>query len=265
MISDSPGARLLAGLVLSALIAIAARWRRALSPSGTIAAIAVATACSAAGWSWAWILIAFFVSSTILSKAGEASKRARTGDVVEKGGERDMWQVLANGGAFAAIALASLMWPGSIWHAAGAAAIASSTSDTWSTEIGTLSRSDPHSIISGINVAPGVSGGVTLLGTIAQILGAAFMSAIVFAFGWGDRAVVAAIIGGIGGSLIDSVLGATIQGTRWCPHCQRGTERAVHTCGTLTVHSKGLTWLGNDLVNFQSSIGGAMLGLLCLL
>lgn len=264
MISDSPVARLLAGFVLSALIAAGARWKRALSASGTIAAIAVATACSAAGWSWAWILIAFFVSSTILSKAGEESKRARIGNVVEKGGERDAWQVLANGGAFAAIALASLIWPASIWHAAAAGAIASSTADTWSTEIGTLSRSDPRSIISGINVAPGVSGGITILGTIAQILGAAFISAIVYAFGWGDRAAVAAIIGGIGGSLIDSVLGATIQGTRWCLHCQRGTERAVHTCGTLTVHSKGLTWLGNDVVNFLSSVGGAMLGLLCL-
>lgn len=261
---DSALSRFFAGLVLSTLIALAARSTRTLSWSGVIAAVAVATACSTAGWSWAWILIAFFVTSTALSKISENTKRQRTSDVVEKGGERDAWQVFANGGVFGVLATLTLIWPERALMLAAAGAIASSTADTWSTEMGTLSRNLPRSILSMKRVAAGTSGGVTLLGTIAQIGGALFIAGIVSFFDWPSRSATAAIAGGIGGSLVDSLLGATVQEKRWCEHCHRGTERAVHTCGNATVHSSGFIWLGNDIVNFISSIAGALLGLACL-
>lgn len=261
---DSLPTRVAAGFVLSAIIASVARGTRSLSPSGALAAVIVATACSAAGWSWAFILIGFFAISTGLSGISESSKRALTEDIVVKGGERDAWQVLANGGLFATLGATTLILPHPAIFLAAAGAIASSTADTWSTEIGTLSRRMPRSIVSWKPVPAGTSGGVTLPGTFAQVCGAIFIAMLAAIFNWPAGSPAAAIVGGITGSLADSVLGATLQERRWCERCGRGTERAVHTCGMSTNHLNGFHWLGNDGVNFLSTLAGALAGLSCL-
>jgi uncharacterized protein (TIGR00297 family) len=255
----------LGGFALSCVIAIIAKSRRTLSTTGAIAAIVVATASSVAGWSWAWMLIAFFISSTLLSKTGENKKRALTEDIVEKGGDRDAWQVLANGGIFAAGALMSVVHPSRLWWAAGAGAIGTAIADTWATEIGTLSDQTPISITSGKSVPAGTSGGITTAGMLGGITGVLGMALLAILLGWNTRIATAAIVGGIAGLLIDSILGATLQERRWCGQCHRGTERAIHGCGTVTVHSGGIHWLSNDVVNLASSIGGALMGALWLL
>ena len=90
------------------LIAIFARVRiRGLSTSGSIAALAIGAVCIAAGWTWLIILLAFYVSSTFLSRLGDDARRERAGGIAEKSGDRDVWQVAANGGVFTALALAS--------------------------------------------------------------------------------------------------------------------------------------------------------------
>lgn len=259
-----PG-RIAAGLALSTAIALVSFRKRALSGSGAGAAVILGTACAAAGWTWAWLLISFFVSATALSKAGETAKRSRTDDVVDKSGDRDMMQVLANGGAFAALAIVSLFVRSNLPEAAAAAALAASTADTWATEIGTLSRSMPRSILS-MNVVPrGTSGGVTVTGIIASIAGAGFIASVTMLLGWPSVVALAALAGGFAGSALDSLLGAAVQEKRWCEQCGRGTERAVHTCGAKTIHASGIGGLNNDLVNFLSSVGGAAVGCLCLL
>ncbi|OYV65578.1 MAG: hypothetical protein B7Z72_12170, partial [Gemmatimonadetes bacterium 21-71-4] len=60
--------RLLCGLAVALLIAGAARRTRALSPSGAVAAALVGTAAVAAGWDWGALLVAFFLTSTLLSR-----------------------------------------------------------------------------------------------------------------------------------------------------------------------------------------------------
>lgn len=210
------------------------------------------------------MLIAFFFSSTLLSKIGESKKRSLTGDIVEKGGERDALQVFANGGAFAVFGILSIVWPSTIWWAAGAGAIGTAIADTWATEIGTLSNHAPRSIMSGKRVPVGTSGGVTIAGLLGGITGALSMAALAAAFAWPPRFAVAAIVGGVSGMLIDSIFGATIQEKRWCDRCGRGTERTVHGCGTVTVHYSGIRWISNDVVNLASSIGGAIVGIVWL-
>jgi uncharacterized protein (TIGR00297 family) len=259
-----PAAQLLIGVGLAAVMALLARSRRLLSSSGVVAALVVATPCVAAGWDWVVILVSFFVSATALSKTGEARKQSSAGDIVEKGSERDARQVLANGGTFAVAAAASLIWPSDIWQLAGAGSIAAATADTWATEIGILSKRAPRSIVSWNEVEPGTSGGVTMSGTLAAFGGAAQIALIVLVLGWPIRAAYAAIAGGVAGATIDSIIGGSIQARRWCTACQRGTERAVHACGTMTSHSGGIRWLHNDLVNLASCLCGAIVGLACL-
>lgn len=249
--------RAAAGCVLAVVIAAFARRAHALDTSGAVAATIVGTASVAAGWDWGALLMLFFVTSTALSRAGRAAKEARTGAIVEKGGQRDATQVLANGGIYAAAAAACALWPSPAWQALGVGALAAATADTWATEIGTLAGHSPRSITSFQVVPPGTSGGVTVPGTLASVAAAAMIGAGAALFGWPAKIAWWAVAAGVAGALGDSVLGALWQARRWCAACNISTERRVHPCGTMTVPAGGVSWLDNDSVNALSTVLGA--------
>jgi uncharacterized protein (TIGR00297 family) len=247
-----------AGAVVAAAIATAARGFGALTTGGAAAAIVVGTCAAAAGWPWAAIVIFFFVSSTALSRLGFAAKHARGGDGMAKTGARDAVQVLANGGVFTAASAAFVIAPRAAIAVAAMGAVAAATSDTWATEVGMLASAAPRSIISGRRVRAGTSGGVTVVGVLAGVAGA---SAIATGAQWlrvapGLAAPVA--IGGISGMIVDSILGATLQGRRHCDRCDEPTEQVAHRCGALTRQTRGLRWLDNDGVNAAATVAGAM-------
>ena len=71
-------------------------------------------------------------------------------------------------------------------------------------------------------------------------------------------AIPAALASGLAGSLVDSLLGASVQAIYFCPACAKETEKTTHGCGTPTQHRRGWRWLNNDAVNFVSSLIGAL-------
>lgn len=252
-----PLLRLAAGFAAAIAIAMLARRARALSASGAAAAAGVGTAAVAAGWDWGALLIAFFLASSLLSRAGRRTKQAAAADVLGKDDERDAVQVLANGALFALAAVAYAAAPSVLWQAVGGGALAAATADTWSTEIGMLSPRPPRSLTTWQRVAPGTSGGVTALGLLGGMLGAAFIQLTAVLLHWPVAAAVAALGGGLAGSLADSLLGALVQQRRWCDACGQATERRVHRCGAPTRVVGGLAWLDNDGVNVACTLVGA--------
>jgi uncharacterized protein (TIGR00297 family) len=257
--------RLVVGALVAAAIVAVAYRRRSLSFDGALAAFVLGTICSVAGWDWAALLIGFFITGSLLSQYESGRKLERTRSVVEKGGKRDTWQVLANGGVFTAAAAMSVVQASPVWMALGAGALGAAAADTWATEIGVLSSSTPRSILTGRAVTTGQSGGITVRGVLAGVFGAAAMAVGALVVGWGGSSAMAAFIGGIGGFTLDSVLGAAVQARRWCDRCNTITERPVHDCGTTTRIAGGLALVNNDAVNAISSAFGALLGLLCFL
>lgn len=255
--------RAIAGFFVALVIALVARRTRSLATSGAVAATLVGTVAVAAGWNWGALLILYFATSTALSHFGKREKERRTASVVEKSGERDGAQVLANGLPFAVAALGAIVapltgWPSDHWLAFGAGSLAASAADTWATEIGTLYGEHPRSILTRRPVEPGTSGGVSIAGQLASVAGAAFVALVVVVTGT-PRLFVALLLGGVFGSLTDSLLGATLQARRWCEQCRLETERTIHDCGMPTTHLRGLRALDNDLVNFVSAIAGGLL------
>lgn len=252
-------ARIAGGSVAAAAIALVARRHGSLSTSGAMATAVVGTAAAAAGWNWGVLLVAYFVVAVGLSRMGRIEKERATAGVVSKGGRRDATQVLANGGVFAAILCLDAATPGGVGAAmrvAALGALAASASDTWATEVGTLYGGTPRSLFGFRRVAPGTSGGVSAIGTLAMVAGATF---IAVAARWlalpGTIPVIASA--GVAGAIADSVLGATLQERRWCPRCEAASERHVHDCGTPTTRSRGLDWMDNDAVNLIATIVGA--------
>jgi uncharacterized protein (TIGR00297 family) len=255
--------RTLVGLVLAAALALAAHRARALSASGGWAALAVGTVATAAGWPWAAVLLAFFVSSSLLSRWRRAAKERATGAVVDKGGTRDAWQVVANGGVFALAALGAVVVPSSQWVLAGLGALAGATADTWATEIGTAIGGPPRALLGGARVPPGTSGAVTVAGTLAMVAGAVFLGTAATLAGFDKEMLLPVIVGGVAGASADTLLGATLQERRWCAPCGMLTERAIHDCGTPTVRRRGWRGIDNDVVNLTSCVAGAAVALLC--
>jgi uncharacterized protein (TIGR00297 family) len=205
------------------------------------------------GWHAALVLFAFFIPSVALSRLGRARKRELVD--IGKHGARDAWQVLANGGV-AALCAALAIRLGANWLAAFAGAFAAASADTWGTEIGTLVRQAPRSILTFKPLATGMSGGVTLAGTLAEIAGAAFVAVVAMLAG--IAAFLPVAIGGFAGALVDSILGASLQSLRRCETCARDCETDPHECGSPTTLRRGLGWLGNDAVNLAATVTGAL-------
>jgi len=255
--------RVLAGLAVAAFVSLLARRFGALTTSGAWAATIIGTLAVVAGWEWAALLIAYFVTSSALSRFGRARKERRTAGMIAKHGSRDAWQVAANGGVFALAALGMGIHPDPRWIALGAGSLAASAADTWATELGTLYGGSPRSILTWRLVPVGTSGGISAIGTLAAFAASGFVAGLVLAFGWIRPIALAVAIGGVAGAVADSVLGATVQSRRWCDACNRMTERVVHDCGADTRSVGGVRWIENDMVNFLSgAIGGVLSAML---
>ena len=65
------------------------------------------------------------------------------------------------------------------------------------------------------------------------------------------------MLGGLAGSLSDSLLGATVQGIYYSPSREKETEKRFEADGSQNQHLRGWRWLGNDWVNLFSSLVGA--------
>ena len=250
-----------AGGLLALPVTLVAHRAHALTASGALIAAIVGTLAMAAGWSWGILLLAFFVSASALSKLGQRKKVDVAGSVIQQGGERNARQVLANGGVYALSAIGYLLLPSPLWYATGIGALAASAADTWATEIGTLFGGQPISITSGKAVPPGTSGGVTFVGTMAAVAGAAFIAGGATLANW-PVPFAAVALGGIAGAQADSLLGATLQTRRWCEVCAKSTERLIHSCGAPTRHAGGIARFDNDAVNVVCSCVGALVALL---
>ena len=243
---------------IAAPVALAA-WRlRSLDPGGALAAWSVGTAVLAAsGWTGGAVLLTFFISASALSRIPPA----RPTLLDPKGSRRDARQVYANGGA--ATLGAFLVFTGLIPPAAGlwiiTASLAAAAADTWATSIGGASPVDPRDLLSGQPVPPGTSGGVTRRGTVAAA-GGAFLVSVPAAFSGHSAILAAGTIIGLGGMLLDSALGATVQARFRCPRCAVRSEWPQHRCGTRTRHEGGWRWLTNDGVNAIATGAAALAG-----
>lgn len=255
------------GFCLSTIFALLA-WRlKALSASGAVAAaLTGGLIFGAGGWPWASLLLAFFTSSSALSRLFR-QRKTTLNEKFSKGSRRDWAQVCANGGLGALLAAGLALWPslGWLWPAF-AGAMAAVNADTWATEVGVLSRTPPRLITNGQVVERGTSGALTALGTLAALGGAALIALLAALFSSpGQRLLLAGAVtlGGLAGSLFDSLLGATQQAIYHCPACRKETERhPTHTCGSRTTLLRGWRWMDNDVVNWLCSFAGAFVAVL---
>ncbi|HIE24612.1 MAG TPA: DUF92 domain-containing protein [Anaerolineales bacterium] len=260
--------QLLLGFIFAIIISLLAYKAKSLDKSGTIAATVEGTLIfGLGGWEWTILLLTFFISSSALSKMFKKRKKDLK-EKFDKGSRRDAMQVLGNGGLAAFFALLHFFFPDALWTWLGfSAALAAVNADTWATELGVLASSQPRMITNlKQKVEKGTSGGVSLIGTLASLAGAALVAFFAGIFTpSGDILPIFILVtfAGLLGALFDSFLGATVQAIYYCPSCKKETERhPEHLCGTETHYFRGWKWLTNDLVNFACAGFGVVIALL---
>lgn len=261
---------LVIGFIFAGSFAYIAWYRNQVSCEGALAGLGTALLILASsGVNGLIILFAFFISSSILGKINRNFRNTLNLDLIsQKGSRRDSLQVLANCGfgLFASILYAIHGHP--LYLLAFGVSFAAASADTWASELGVLNRKKPVSILTFQQMELGLSGAISPLGLIASAAGSFFIAFLAMLLFRHDISLMSnsekvlllflIALGGLSGSLIDSLFGATLQAQYRCAKTGITTEHPKS--GEIqNQHIRGLTWMTNDLVNFLS-IGIAVTG-----
>lgn len=157
------------------------------------------------------MLAIFFVLAILATSHKKKEKRSLSEDRHPE--KRDAWQVLANGGLPAILGILAFALPSDAMLATifMAAAFASATADTLSSELGTVYGKRFYNILTLKPDERGRDGVISLEGTLIGIAGSAAI-VCVYSLNFGlNSAFLNIMIAGTIGNLADSVLGATLE------------------------------------------------------
>jgi len=186
--------------------------------------------------------VSFLVIGSLLSKLNKGDKSPAKDDT--KG--RNAHQVFANGGMGMIMAVPYLLTHNEVYLFLFALVFTIAMSDTTSSEVGRYLKGATWNIGTLKKVVSGESGGVSMNGTLAGFLGSLIISIIAcFSFEMSINQVLWLTVLGFIGMLLDSILGAFVQG-----------KYLVH--GILLEEGRkdqlvyGYHWIDNSMVNFLS-------------
>jgi uncharacterized protein (TIGR00297 family) len=229
-----------AALAINAVLIALAQRAPVLTPAGWVHAGLLGTLLWGALGPQGWLaVVLYLVLGSLVTRLGFGRKQA-SGLAEGRGGRRGPENVWGSALVGTVLALVATQAPPS-WHRAlllaFAASFAAKLADTFGSEIG--KRWGRHTVLitSLRPVPPGTEGAVSLEGTAASLAGSALMALGMLVLGviagWRAWLLVSAI--GLGATLLESLIGATLQ-RRW-------------------------VWLTNELVNALQTLLAAVLAL----
>jgi uncharacterized protein (TIGR00297 family) len=249
------------GFAIALVISLLAFRLKMLTVSGMVAAaITGGIIFSFGGISASVLLMFFFLSGSLLGRLNSAKAK-------QKGERRNWKQVLCNGAipALSVIIIAlrhdlreeiTLLFLG---------ALATATADTWATEIGTRFGKNTYNIFTFAKIQKGLSGGVSMAGIAASIVGAFSIAALsLIPFSETDslcglvlvKVIPVVTIAGFIGALLDSIIGALIQAKYKMPD---GSIAEIRGEGAELV--SGIRFIGNNATNLISTLWGGLLAI----
>jgi uncharacterized protein (TIGR00297 family) len=229
---DPTPRRMAVGIAVTVLLGYVAYALGTASVTGMLTGVLLALfAVVLGGYGWFVLLVTFFGLGGLASKYRYDEKLDR--GIAEKNeGARGGSNVLAN----SAVALVAIVAYAAsdqvgldpiVFQFAFGGAVAAALADTFSSEFGGLFDS-PRLITTLEPVSPGTDGGVTWQGALVGAVGSGIIAALggLF-FGFDSIAVLTVLGAGFLGMVVDSVLGATLEG-------ERIGNQAVNLLATLT-------------------------------
>ncbi|KAA8907667.1 hypothetical protein TRICI_004958 [Trichomonascus ciferrii] len=258
---------------LSILLLVArAKKHNSLTDWGIVTAIETATVHSVHPWSVCLVLLfAFYLSGTKFTKYKHDIKKSLTvSSETGEGGEgpRNHVQVLANSLIASILIILHLLFERDYLFVGIVANYVAVCADTWSSELGILSKGQPILITTLRPCPKGTNGGVSPLGLGVAVAGGVYIGSIAVLFApaffssWSIGAkfvfVLAAGFFGLLGSILDSLLGAVLQKS---VVNKQGKIIETVNGGKLTNNNSGKTYSGNLDVLSNNQVNFAMAAL----
>lgn len=255
----------LVSLLAAVATAIFTVKKNALTVGGAIAAgVLILVAGYFGKWFGLVYLLCAYFTIALIDKIFDKKTKSIFQGINKKAGARDHIQVAANGlSAFICILLYGIT-DRSVFLLAYAVSLSQAFADSASSDIGVMSKSEPISLCRMKRVQRGLSGGVSLLGTLSGLGASVFCALIYYLFFFDLSGALYIVLFSFIGCLIDSILGDLLQEKFQCVKCGKITEKPAH-CDEPTRHYSGIRGLDNCLVNFISNFLSAALTVLCLI
>ena len=227
-------------IIILAATVLASILFKKLTVAGAVTGGVIATAIYSGTQLAGVIVLAVFFLIGTLTTSWKYDQKVKLGLAENDHGKRDLFQVLANGGAAGVIGLLAFFFP---FHSRSlfiilASSLSAAAADTTSSELGSLYGRKFFNIISFSIDQRGENGVVSAEGSLAGLMAStlvAIVAALLRDLGFGSILII--IISGTFGNVADSVAGAVLE-------------------------RKGLT--GNNTVNMINTITGALTALIIL-
>ena len=245
--------------MLTPLIIAAVVEKKVLTAWGLLLALLLDAVVSLTLGNFGLVMLAAFLFGSVA--IDKIKKKRKASDTVTKKGEcRDTVQVLANG---LVPMLMALIYSGTgifAFVVGYIAALTEAFADTAASGVGAFSDKVVD-IVRMKRIKPGLSGGISLIGTLAALVGAALIALVPFAFHIRSFNIyIIVVLSAFCGVLFDSLLGSLLQVKYKCVVCGELTEREVH-CRKRTLKHSGFEFFDNDIVNLLSSLFASVMAL----
>ena len=240
-------------------LAALALWKKALTSGGLVLAWVLAAAITFTGGLAGFVVLAaVFLCTIAAGKLSRGTREELESRLHAKTGRRDAVQILCNVLVGTIMLLLHALTHRAVFLWAYGGAMSASLADSLASELGVMSRKCPVDVLSLRRSEPGLSGGVTLFGLAASLLGALIVALLCLLFPACDLSVLADVAAaGFFAAFCDSVLGSAFQAKYRCPVCSALTEKPVH-CGVSGRIERGHAFVTNDLVNLANNVIGAL-------
>lgn len=166
---------------------------------------------------------------------------------------RDFLQILINGGLGTLFVVLAGIYDSIPLLIVSMVSIGGNFIDSVSSDVGTLAKATPFDPLQRRYVPRGLSGGMTVLGTLAA-LSFSLLIGLYVVLGLGQAVLVGLLVCCLVflQSLVDTMMGSALQVKYRCPVCGAITEQTTH-CDVPTEYHRGLKWMSNNCVNALSS------------
>ena len=235
--------------------------RRVLTSGGIAAALVIDVVISVTLKNFGFLLLFTFLFLGVVTDKIKKKALANVG-VEKKSGSRDHAQVIANAAVGGLCALLYVITGSELFIIAFAASFAEALADTAASSFGAFAKST-YNILGFKHIKKGLSGGVSLFGTLASAVASLIMALICIPFGFSLMEAALVFVAGFLGALFDSLLGSVLQIKYRCTVCGEIIEREEH-CSSHCVKYSGVFGVNNDVVNLMSTAFSASFALLCL-
>lgn len=237
-------------LLISSAILFYAYKKRAISIDGASIAILVGAILYFCGGLYLYLaLLGFFILGSIITKIKNPYKNSIKKYNKESNNGRNASQVLSNSLPAVVLAFMYYLSHNSLYLLLAFVIFAGASADTFASEIGSLSKRKVISLIGLKEVPRGLSGGVSILGILASIVGALILSFFVYPE-FGKSGVIFCTFLGFLGSIIDSILGSLFQRKYMTSDGLLSDYQEIKTDTPV----KGLVFVSNNTVNLISLI-----------